>query len=98
MRSVFQSSWTAEAKTEVKMSDYSGQELSNEVTPRELYLNRRKLLKAAGTVATVAGSALVYRFFNPVRQMELSTSSLGTLSDVLTRSSEKLLALWSMNH
>ncbi len=71
------------------MSDYSGQELSNEVTPRELYLNRRKLLKAAGTVATVAGSALVYRFFNPVRQMELSTSSLGTLSDVLTPQQRK---------
>lgn len=67
------------------VTEYSGQELKDEVTPHGLYLNRRKLLKAAGTVVTLTGAALAYRFFNPVHQMELTTTSLGELADGLTQ-------------
>ncbi len=67
------------------MAEYSGQELRDEVTPPGLYLNRRKLLKMAGSAATLAGAALTYRYFNPVQHMELNTASVGELSSSLAK-------------
>ncbi len=71
------------------MTEYSGRELRDEVTPQGLYLNRRKFLKAAGTIASVSGAAVAYRFFNPVHQMELNTTSLGELAVGLTEPQRK---------
>lgn len=65
-------------------TEYSGDELKSEVTPYRLFLNRRQLLQAAGVLGTVAATAGVYRYLNPVRQVELDTESLGELATSLS--------------
>lgn len=67
------------------MTEYNGQELRNEVTPPELYLNRRKIMQAVGAAVTMSTTALAYRWFNPVRQLDLTTNSLGEIDSGLTR-------------
>ncbi len=56
-----------------------GDELRGEVTPYSLYANRRRFMKAIGAAGTLAASAGVYRWFNPVRKMELDTAAVDGL-------------------
>lgn len=62
-------------------TNLSGRDLRDEVTPYPLYLNRRRFMKGLGAVGTLAASAATYRWFNPVRKMELNTA---TISDLAT--------------
>ena len=39
----------------------------DDVTPPELYFNRRKIMRAGTAVASLAATASLYRFFNPVK-------------------------------
>jgi methionine sulfoxide reductase catalytic subunit len=48
-------------------SDHDGRELTNEVTPKSLYLSRRQWLQAAVATGSVVGTAAVYRALNPRR-------------------------------
>ena len=62
--------------------DVSGRELAAEVTPPELYRHRRQFLKGALAIGSVAATAGVYRWFNPMRRASLSTAELGVLESV----------------
>lgn len=67
-------------------TNLSGRELRDEVTPPSLYANRRRFMQGVGAVGTLAASAGVYRWFNPVRNMELDTAAIDDLASVeLTR-------------
>lgn len=62
------------------MSDkISGDDLRDEVTPYPLYANRRRFMKAVGAAGTLAASAGIYRWFNPIRKMELDTAAVDGL-------------------
>lgn len=64
----------------------SGRELQDEVTPYPVYANRRLFMKGLGAIGTLAASAATYRWFNPVRTMELDTAVIeGVASAELTR-------------
>ncbi len=64
----------------------SGRDLKNEVTPYPLYANRRRFMKALGAAGTLAASSAVYRWFNPIRKMELETAKIDDLTPgALTR-------------
>jgi methionine sulfoxide reductase catalytic subunit len=63
-------------------NEFSGNELKQEVTPYPLYVHRRRFMKSLGAAGTLAASAGVYRWFNPVRNMELNTASVGDLAPV----------------
>lgn len=54
----------------------SGEELRGEVTPYLMYANRRRFMKAFGAAGALVASAGVYRWFNPVRKMELDTAAI----------------------
>lgn len=58
----------------------SGRELQNEVTPHSLYATRRRFMQGLGAVDTLAASTGIYRWFNPVRQMELETVAIADLA------------------
>lgn len=67
-------------------TNLSGRELRDEVTPPSLYANRRRFMQGVGAVGTLAASAGIYRWFNPVRNMELDTAAIDDLASVeLTR-------------
>lgn len=55
--------------------------LSREITPREVYLNRRHFLRAGLLTATVAGTALLYRKLNKV---DLDTTEMPEISGLIT--------------
>ncbi len=57
-------------------NDLSGRDLQTEVTPHVLYVNRRHFMRGLGAVGTLAASAAMYRWFNPVRKMELDTAAI----------------------
>ena len=63
-------------------TNLSGRELRDEVTPPSLYANRRRFMQGVGAVGTLAASAGVYRWFNPVRNMELDTATIDDLASV----------------
>jgi methionine sulfoxide reductase catalytic subunit len=58
----------------------SGEELRSEVTPLSLYANRRRFMKAFGAVGALGASAGIYRWFNPIRKMELDTATIDGLA------------------
>ncbi len=60
----------------------SGSELRGEVTPPTLYANRRLFMQGAGAAGTLAASAGLYRWFNPIRKMELDTAAIADLASV----------------
>jgi sulfoxide reductase catalytic subunit YedY len=60
----------------------SGRELRDEVTPLSLYENRRRFMQGIGAVGTLAASAGVYRWFNPVHHAELATANINDLASV----------------
>jgi methionine sulfoxide reductase catalytic subunit len=62
------------------MDPVSGSELANEVTPYSLYKNRRRFLKGAIAVGSVGATVATYRYFNPVRHMELQTAEISDLA------------------
>ncbi len=68
----------------------SGRELQKEVTPYSLYANRRSFLKGVGAAGTLAASAAVYRWFNPVREMELDTADIDDLASVSLTKEQRL--------
>ncbi len=68
----------------------SGRELQNEVTPYALYANRRSFLKAVGAAGTLTASAAAYRWFNPVRKMELDTANIDELATVKLTKEQRL--------
>lgn len=49
---------------------------SREITPENLYWNRRSFLKAGAAVTSVAATGLAYRFLNPSGSMPLMTEEL----------------------
>lgn len=53
---------------------------ADEVTPPELYVNRRKFLRAGAAAASVVATAGMYRWFNPVARTESTGKALGGLS------------------
>jgi sulfoxide reductase catalytic subunit YedY len=63
--------------------------LDKEITPREVYFNRRMFLRAGVLAATAAGSALLYRKLNGV---SLDTTELPPLSGLVTAPHEH--GLW----
>jgi methionine sulfoxide reductase catalytic subunit len=63
-------------------TNLSGRELRDEVTPPSLYANRRRFMQGVGAIGTLAASAGVYRWFNPVRNMELDTATIDDLASV----------------
>jgi methionine sulfoxide reductase catalytic subunit len=54
---------------------------ASEITPREVYLNRRTFLRAGLITATVAASALLYRRLNRV---DLDTTAMPALNGLVT--------------
>ncbi|MCU0721390.1 MAG: protein-methionine-sulfoxide reductase catalytic subunit MsrP [Pirellula sp.] len=60
--------------------DYSGRDLSEEITPYSSYVNRRRFMKSVGAAGTLAASAGIYRWFNPVHKAELNTEEIGGLA------------------
>ncbi len=52
----------------------------SEVTPHQVYLNRRKILQAAGVLASAAATAATYRYFNPTTLVTNTGLSLEGLS------------------
>ncbi len=62
--------------------NFSGSELRGEVTPPALYANRRRFMQGLGAAGTLAASAGIYRWFNPVRKMELETATIADLASV----------------
>ena len=71
-------------------TNLSGRELQDEVTPFSLYANRRRFLQGLGAVGTLAASAGVYRWFNPVRNRELSTATIDNLASVELTKEQRL--------
>ncbi|MFN7292235.1 MAG: twin-arginine translocation signal domain-containing protein [Pirellula sp.] len=60
--------------------DYSDRDLREEITPYSSYIHRRKFMKAVGAAGTLAASAGLYRWFNPVHKTELNTEDIGELA------------------
>jgi sulfoxide reductase catalytic subunit YedY len=54
---------------------------SNEITPREVYFNRRRFLQAGILSATAAGTALLYRKLNAV---DLDTTAMPAIPGLVT--------------
>lgn len=71
------------------MTQVSGRELANEVTPYLDYKNRRRFLKGAIAAASVGATVATYRHFNPVRRMELQTAAIGDLASNSLTSAER---------
>lgn len=70
----------------------SGNELRGEVTPYSMYANRRWFMKAVGAAGVLAASGGVYRWFNPVRKMELDTVAIeGLVSTELNEDQRRSL-------
>jgi len=70
----------------------SGNELRGEVTPYSMYDNRRRFMKAVGAAGVLAASGGVYRWFNPVRKMELDTVAIeGLVSTELSEDQRRSL-------
>jgi methionine sulfoxide reductase catalytic subunit len=63
----------------------------DEVTPPNLYFNRRQWLRTSGAVGSVLATAGLYRWFNPVTSMSLKTEPIVGLGPV-AESPEELLA------
>jgi methionine sulfoxide reductase catalytic subunit len=60
----------------------SGRDLVDEVTPPALYVNRRRIMQGFGAAGVLAASAATYRWFNPVRKMELATAAIDDLASI----------------
>ena len=52
------------------------------MTPYPVYGNRRRFMQGLGAVGTLAASAGLYRWFNPVRKMDLETAAIEGLATV----------------
>ncbi|TWT93058.1 protein-methionine-sulfoxide reductase catalytic subunit MsrP [Neorhodopirellula pilleata] len=75
--------------------NHFGSDLRGEVTPYPLYANRRRFLRGVGAVGTLAASAGLYRWFNPVRKMELETAAISDLTSVdLTQDQRRELGFY----
>jgi sulfoxide reductase catalytic subunit YedY len=61
--------------------EVSGNELRNEVTPYPVYQDRRRFIRGGLGIASVAATYATYRWFNPVRKMELQTDELKGFED-----------------
>lgn len=62
-----------------------------EITPPELYFNRRSLLRAGVAAGSAIATASIYRWFNPAKMIDpLSTKEV--VVEAATESEEKLLA------
>ena len=70
---------------------------SDEVTPPELYLNRRQLMRAAAAMASVAATAITYRWFNPVRYVESNAAPIQDLAATTESESELLARGWRVD-
>lgn len=68
----------------------SGRELQHEITPYPLYATRRLFMKGLGAAGTLAASAAVYRWFNPVRKTELATAAIDDLAYVELTKEQRL--------
>jgi methionine sulfoxide reductase catalytic subunit len=56
--------------------DLRGSELAKEVTPYSMYVHRRRFLKGMIVAGTAAATYGTYRWFNPLRRLELHTGTL----------------------
>jgi len=64
---------------------------SSEITPENVYLNRRNFLRAGLIAGSTAATALIYRFFNPGPATEIVTSTIDNVRPTGSpRSEEKL--------
>jgi methionine sulfoxide reductase catalytic subunit len=63
--------------------EFTGRELKEEVTPYRQYVSRRRILQSLGIAGSFAVTATAYRYLNPIRKMELNTTSVGKLSSDL---------------
>src|SRR5690349_21569442 len=72
---------TVEADRAGAMSDTTHRISPSEVTPRELYLNRRSFMRAGLVAAAAAGSGLLYRRLNGV---ELDAGEMPALTGLVT--------------
>ena len=63
--------------------------LEREVTPRDLYFNRRNFLRAGLMAGTVAGTAVIYRKLNGV---EIDASAMPEIRDVVAAPPEYKVA------
>ncbi len=70
--------------------DVSGKEITGEVTPPELYFNRRLWLKGAAAVGSVAATAGIYRYFNPLPHDVGEGEALGVAVDGSLSEAERL--------
>ncbi len=64
----------------------------DEVTPPSVYFNRRYWMRSTAAAASVAATAGLYRWFNPVAKMGAQTAPIETIAQA-TQSTEELTAL-----
>ena len=65
-----------------------------EITPPELYFNRRRLLKSGLAAASVVATASIYRRFNPVAAPQVDAQPLGELKPAQVSEDERLARGW----
>ena len=65
----------------------------DEVTPPAVYFNRRQWMRASAAVGSVAATAGLYRWFNPVAKMSAQTAPIEALSVATNNNSSQLSQL-----
>ncbi len=65
-----------------------------EITPPEVYFNRRRFMRAAGVAGTVLATASAYRWFNPTAMMEANTAPALALQAADLSEAELLARGW----
>ncbi len=66
----------------------------HEVTPPELYFNRRRFLRAGAIAASTAATAAVYRWFNPRMKVDVQTEAVAGLQAAELTAAELLARGW----
>ncbi|MFO0978099.1 MAG: protein-methionine-sulfoxide reductase catalytic subunit MsrP [Planctomycetaceae bacterium] len=66
----------------------------HEVTPPELYFNRRRFLRAGAIAASTVATAAVYRWFNPRMKVDVQTEAVAGLRDAELTEAELLARGW----
>ncbi len=71
--------------------------LEKEITPPSLYFNRRHFMHAGVAVSSVATTAALYRWFNPIRRAGAKTDAIATLQESVESKDTLLERGWRVN-
>lgn len=71
---------------------------SSEITPKEVYLNRRTFMKGAALAASAAGTGLLYRVLTGTGKSSTNSNAAAETTQAANSSGEKLTSLQDITH